>query len=113
MDLETIIEVKCSYKQYVTKKPFSALACDPKFCLANENGILSLKMDHSYYHQIQGNLYATNRKYCDFFMWSPHEFFLQKVEKDLNWHRNVIGLEKFYFNQFLPTIFSELKSKEE
>ena len=111
MGEDKILEVKCSYKQFKTKKAFSELASDPKFCLGrNSEGYLSLKTGHEYYHQIQGNLQATQRNSGHFFIWSPAEYFLQKIDKDLDWVKNLNVLESFYFNQFLPTIITEIKS---
>ena len=52
-----ILEVKCPEK-YEDEDPL--IACnDPNFCCKNENGKVSLKKDHSYYTQVQGQMTLT------------------------------------------------------
>jgi hypothetical protein len=41
-------------------------------------------------------------------LWSPEGYFLQKIEKEVDWGSNVVILESFYFPNFVPKIH-ELK----
>jgi len=83
VDDDKIIEIKCSYVQYCTKLSYKQLAEDPKrdFCLTIETNDLKLKTDHDHYHQIQGNIYATNTSYCDFFYGRPRNTFFSELTK--------------------------------
>lgn len=46
------------------------------------NDAIIVDSTHNYYHQIQGQLYLTNRKDCYFFVWTPKEFEVLILEKD-------------------------------
>ena len=66
---EGLIEVKC---------PYSIQDMDPNainkkcFYLERSNDCLSLSKTNDYFYQVQGQLVACNRSYCDFVCWTPH-----------------------------------------
>lgn len=60
-------------------------------CLASAIGVLEMWRDHDlseYMHQIQGGLWITGRKYCDFVMYAPQlesvgkQLFTKRVDRD-------------------------------
>lgn len=60
-------------------------------CLASAIGVLEMWRDQDlseYIHQIQGGLWLTGRKYCDFVMYAPQlesvgkQLFVKRVERD-------------------------------
>lgn len=71
-----------------------------------------LNKEHQYFFQMQLQMYATNRKYCDFFVWCKQFYYLERINKDenflklniqkaLNFHKQVIKpelLARWYTN---------------
>ena len=70
------------------------------------NGKLSLKLDHDYYHQVQGQMAITGIHVCDFVVWTLDEFFVQTVCFDSEFWMNTClpKLENFFYYFFLPEI---------
>lgn len=61
-----LLEVKCPYsirENEIKEKP-------PYYL---EPTTLALKPAHKYYHQIQGQIYATQIPWCDFVIWTPKD----------------------------------------
>ena len=65
-----LIEVKCQYNCH--NQSLEAAATSKTFCLeSNNSGNLSLKRDHEYYYQVQGQLHFTKSDFYDFVVWTP------------------------------------------
>ena len=62
---------------------------------------IRLKKHHSYYHQVQGQIYMTNSQACDFMIWTPKDSVIIRVGKDQAWQENISKLTDFYFNKFV------------
>ena len=62
-----IIEVKCPFQMKNTTSitDFNRLG----YLKKNDENKFEVNTSHKYYHQIQGNLYLTKRKHCDFVVW--------------------------------------------
>ena len=77
-----VLEIKCPFSS--KQKSFVELANDnPSFCLDNDNGSLILKLDHSYYFQVQLQMKLRHVKYCDFVVWrETGEIFCQRIKMD-------------------------------
>lgn len=76
-----LIEIKCPYGQR-DKAP-------PKFKTAQEQP--------HYYAQMQIQMFVCDKKWCDFYQWSPNGTMLERVYYDLNWVKeSVITLIDFY-----------------
>lgn len=100
---DIVIEVKCP--STAKKTSIEELAKTKKdFCLSFTDGLCSLKQDHGYYHQVQGQLHLTNRRECHFVVWSPENVVIMTVMKDDTWSHNLDQLKHFYFEQLLPRI---------
>ena len=69
---EGCIEIKCPY----TVAEAAKITKD--FCSSEVNGQLHLKPDHRYYHQIQAQMFITNRDYCDFVIWTPKDMAVER-----------------------------------
>ena len=69
---------------------------------------MTLRNDHLYYHQVQGCLHLTGRKWCDFIIWTPKDFFYTHVDKDESWASNLVALREFYRNVFVNLYFSHV-----
>jgi len=96
-----IIEVKCPYS--IKNLSFS----DPEY---KKHSLPYLDLDlrlletHEYYHQIQGELYATDAPWCDFVVWTPKDMHIERIYPDEKWQRTQIPrLVSFYFEN----IFTE------
>ena len=68
------------------KFPYSARECsvaeaatNKDFCSSEVNGHLHLKPDHSYFYQIQAQMFITNCNYCDFVIWTPKDMTVERI----------------------------------
>lgn len=66
-----LVEIKCPYSLRDEKQPQWK----------------SIKDQPHYYHQIQLQLYATDRDWCDFFQWNEHDHNCERVQRDVDWYR--------------------------
>ena len=48
----------------------------------NAEGKVQLMSDHSYYYQIKKQLLVTGFKFCDFFVWTETDTFLETIRVD-------------------------------
>ena len=51
----------------------------------DEYGNVTLKTSHIHYHQVQGQLSLTGRKYCTLLYWIPSQFMSFDVSHDKEW----------------------------
>ena len=88
-----IVEIKCPF---VVRDKTVEEACraNKGFCCEILNGKPSLKSDHDYYYQIQGQMAITGIHECDFVVWTPRDVFVQPVSFDPN----------FWADTYLPQI---------
>jgi len=79
-----VIEIKC---------PYSARDCHPKELkgklFLDDNG--RLKHSHKYYTQIQGQLAITQRRMCDFIVWTPKGFEQERITMENPFWENYKG----------------------
>jgi hypothetical protein len=109
-DSSGLLEIKC---------PKILQNCDPllinsnltqqqltNFCCKCQNNKLVLKMNHSYYYQIQMQMAVCNKTWCDFVVWSPKgRLSVQRVPFDAPfWEEKRKLLQHFYRNIMLPEI---------
>lgn len=66
---EGLVEIKCPYRMVEEESP----------------EFDSIEKLHHYWHQIQLQLLATDRQWCDFFQWAPSGFKCERVERDPDW----------------------------
>ena len=69
-------------------------------------GSLTLKENHNYWHQIQGNLYLIGATTCHLAVWTPLDLVILPVLKDPAWAVKIDILETFYKDVFLHKILS-------
>jgi hypothetical protein len=98
-----IIEVKCPYK-YRGIKPKEAAGIDKDFCLhVSPTGVLSLRQNHSYYFQVQGQMALTGASWCDFVVYTFKGLFIERIKyNSIVWNNMLHKLKTFYFKSFLP-----------
>ena len=73
----------------------------------DENSVLSLKPNHSYYFQIQLQLAITDRHWCDFVLWSPvGKPSIERIRRDDQRISNMIrNLKALWHRVIAPELF--------
>ncbi|XP_060860328.1 uncharacterized protein LOC132937526 [Metopolophium dirhodum] len=76
------------------------------FCRLSENGKMELKVDHSYYYQVQGQMRISKRNFCYFVVYSASWIEIQIITfDDAFWQDKMIEkLKIFYTECLLPEI---------
>jgi hypothetical protein len=79
INAECIVEVKCPYggknEKIIPGEHF-------KFLCFERNGNVALKKSSSYYDQIQGQLFLSERNFCYFVVYTFVDLFVQIIEVD-------------------------------
>lgn len=89
-----LIEVKCPWaiRRTLFSNSNEMVKALPYLCFPK-----NLNPEHDYYHQVQGQLAATGASWCDFFVWTPHNYLCIRILPDENWKKiNIPMLNKFY-----------------
>ncbi|XP_047039840.1 uncharacterized protein LOC124644478 [Helicoverpa zea] len=93
---ETTIEIKCPYasrSQNITSTSVPYLY--------EIDGILNLKKNSPYYYQIQGQLYCTNRKYCNLVIYTYIDLKVVYVYRDEQFIKEMLlKLDNFFENYY-------------
>lgn len=76
-----VLEIKCPYN---SRDCSLTKSCeDPSFCLGiGEDGTMALKTGHKFMYQVQAQMHVAAVSYCDHMIWTPQEFFLQRIQYD-------------------------------
>ena len=72
-----LVEVKCPYKG--RNKTLKQMYDDNSFCCSLVNGYPTLKQNHDYYYQVQGQMAITGVHTCDFVVWTPSDFLVLTI----------------------------------
>ena len=104
IDEESVLEVKCPYTE--RNLTIAEAVGSATFCLEKcESGHgYTLKKDHVYWHQVQGELYFSQRNFCYFVVWTTKDIAIVKIERDKTWVANIPVLTQFYFDNIFPRI---------
>ena len=71
-----VLEVKCPYSvRFMHFADMQAQNLLPRYITPD----LELNHDHDYYHQVQGEIYATEAKWCDYVMWTTKSTLIIRV----------------------------------
>ena len=83
-------------------------ACkDKDFCSSFVDGKVHLKHDHSYYHQIQRQLFvaADLCDWCDFCIYTNCGVVVEHTYADISWQQiNIPKLQCYWYNHILPEL---------
>lgn len=106
IDEDYIVEVKCPYKyRYLVLT--EVLKIDKSyFVYYDDTNKLCLNKNHSYYHQIQGQIYLSNRKACYLCVWTTKQAIYCLIHKDQTWGSNLKLIEEFCFDEYIPFVLS-------
>ena len=106
-----LAEIKCPYK-YRDLAPIDA-SKQSDFCCklatrSDGTSVSELKRTHPYYSQIQGQLAVTERKWCDFVIFTNKGISVERIEYDHDfWEGKLLPkLIDFYDNCLCPSIVS-------
>lgn len=108
IDEDFIAEIKCPYK-FRNVLLTEALQEDRSYIFYyNDEGQLSLNKSHPYYHQVQGQIYLSERKGCYLCVWTPKQAISCLIYKDRKWSSNLESMEKFYFDKYVSFLLSAI-----
>jgi len=63
-----------------------------------------MKVDHDYYHQVQGQLHIMDKQCCDVIVWTDVDFVVVRVAADPLWIENIHKMIEFYFGPLLSRL---------
>ena len=90
-----LLEVKCPFTQRDSTIE-EAVASGNFYIKKNDEGHYELDKEHSYWHQVQGQLHLTERDLCYFVVWTTKETLVLQIKKDPAWADNLRRLQDFY-----------------
>ncbi|VEN49574.1 unnamed protein product, partial [Callosobruchus maculatus] len=90
-----LVEVKCPFKLRASTSLMHDLKDKSYILFFNDSNELVLNTNHDYYHQIQGNLWLTNRKICYLVIWTPNESLIYNISIDNDWATNIMYYKDF------------------
>ena len=79
---------------------------DKNTCLnKTKNGEIQLDENHSYYYQTQLQLFATQKSYCDFYIWTTKDWHWERTLPDETfWGITIPKSEILFMNCILPKL---------
>lgn len=96
-----LVEVKCPYG--ARHRPISPLTVP--YLFETDDGVLLLDTRHEYFYQIQGQLFATNRKSCHLVIYTLGDIKIVVVDRDdIFIDHMVMRLEAFFQSFFVQAI---------
>ncbi len=106
------VEVKCPYCH--RGESIECAVEDKKFCLQKKpDGNLQLDRSHSYYYQVQTQLFVGNVDYCDFCVCTfsqdgQNNLYIERINKDQEfWDTCVQRAEHFIRTSILPELLAK------
>ncbi|XP_044766704.1 uncharacterized protein LOC123322756 [Coccinella septempunctata] len=104
------VEIKCPYLlKNSTIEDFSKQKS--KFLVQELNNIY-LDQSHLYYYQVQQQMALTKTMYNDFVVWSPSEFFVQRIPFDEDfWHVHREKALEFHQRVIMPELLAKFFTK--
>jgi YqaJ-like viral recombinase domain len=74
----------------------------------NRNGELKLKTSHVYYYQVVMQIYVADRQWCDFFVWTPKGYHVERIHRNEEtnklWRTMTTNMEFFWSNDLAPEL---------
>jgi len=107
-----LVEVKCPFTKFLVT-PVEACS-DDKFCAELVDGKPTLKRNHMYYHQVQGQLGVTRASWCDFVIYTSMGMNIERIEFDpLFWSTLAGNLKSYFFDHFLNAAALEFRKQDD
>jgi hypothetical protein len=79
-----LLEVKCAHK-HRDVTPIDACADPAFFCALDDSGLPSLKRNHHYFSQVQGQLGICGARWCDFVVYTNKKLTIERIPIDLGY----------------------------
>lgn len=100
------LEIKCPYLLHVNNvQDISDYVKFKNSCVVLKDGVVTLDRNHSYYYQVQMQIFVANLQYCDFVIWSPKIFFRERILPDFEfWDKNSGIAVKFHAEIIMPEL---------
>lgn len=115
---EGVMEIKCPYCH--KGQSIEVSIQDTKFCIQkNVNGVLELDHSHSYYYQVQTQLFVCSAKYCDFCVCTfsedqEHDFYQERLSQNTEFWENCVTKSKHFFQtSILPELIAKWYTKSD
>ena len=112
IDDDGVLEIKCPYsaRDFATIKEASSKHQIGLKYDKDENP--QLPKTHKYYFQVQAQMYVTDRKFCDFVVWSRHDFVCIRIPRDETFiQQKLIKVLDFYREFILPEIIDSRQER--
>uniref|UniRef100_A0A7M5VBF9 YqaJ viral recombinase domain-containing protein n=2 Tax=Clytia hemisphaerica TaxID=252671 RepID=A0A7M5VBF9_9CNID len=95
---EGVLEIKCPFNVRDSVPSHENVA----YLVKNDTtGLVNLKRNHNYFFQIQGQLGVTGRKYCDFFVYTRHGEYMERIKFEPTlWTEILDRLNCFWIDHF-------------
>ena len=103
-----IVEIKC---------PLSIAHQNPEEAnlafLDRSTNVIKLKKTHQYYSQIQTQLGVTNKQWGDFFVYTRHGHYLQRIQFDQLKFNSILSASHSFFHQYVANelVFQTIKNQ--
>ena len=98
-----LVEYKCPYSARHNTVTDAAKSKD--FFASTKDGKVTLKRNHNYFFQIQGQMAICKRNWCDFVIWTTKEMTIERIIFDPKlWQETLPKLEFFYDKAILPEL---------
>ena len=100
------LEIKCPYAQRNVTPVDACLASG--FCYTAANGKQTLRRNHRYFAQIQGQMAVGKRPWCDFVIYTTHGLSVQRIPFDQKYWETILlpKLTTFYKDCIAPEVVS-------
>ncbi|XP_026064445.1 uncharacterized protein LOC113047301 [Carassius auratus] len=106
------LEVKCPFKYRSSTIQQALETKDKNFCLELSYEKLQLKKTHSYYTQMQTQIFVTGSNHCDLAVWTLKDFVVVRVFPDQEfWDLRLQKAQKFFEKVCLPELIAKYYSK--
>lgn len=108
------LEIKCPYLLHINDIDISDYVKLRNSCLVCTDNKIMLDRNHSYFYQVQMQLFVANVQYCDFVIWSPKVFFRERIFPDFDfWNKNSEIAIKFHSDIVMPELLGQYFTRKE
>ena len=80
------------------------------FYMITASVMKGLMSNHSYYYQVQTQLLVTGFKFCDFFVWTEKDTFLETIRVDTEIQADILSnIKSLFCSVLLPELVGKYK----
>ncbi|XP_033743944.1 uncharacterized protein LOC117329862 [Pecten maximus] len=98
-----VVEIKCPVIPPCSKCTTKMCSCPDRRlkCFQYVNGQLSLKENHAYFGQIQGQMAVTGRHFCDFYVYTAYATYQQRIQFNSAFWINMSNNLEYFFKKYM------------